>query len=129
MTTRLRSGELLTFDVQHESWHWAANRGVGGRPTIYVSAENPDGGCVWQFAVVERDQRDAGGRKAVRIEVFDEAFAAFREIPEFFAALDAMPATNLADVVTILRRMDGDDVTEREMPPHIAAQARPYRVR
>lgn len=129
MTRRLRSGELLTFDVQHESWHWAANRGVGGRPTIYVSAEADDGGCAWQFAAVEHDQRDMGGHKAVRVEVFDEAFAAFREIPEFFAALDAMPATNLADVVTILRRLDIADVTEREMPPHIAARARPYRVR
>jgi hypothetical protein len=127
MAHRIGDDATLTYSVEHEAWHWPANRATGTRPTVFVTADT-GGGCEWQFTVTvtehEQDQR-----RPIRVEVFDEAFAAFRDIPDFFAALDAMPAMTLADVVRILRRMDATDITEREIPARLATHDKRYRVR
>lgn len=109
---------VLAYVVTREAFYGEQQYGLA--PALSVSASPVDGssGVLWEFVVTEHEL--GAGRKSIRVEVFDSAFVAFRAIPEFFAALDAMPAMSIADVVTILRRLDAVDRTPREAPSDLA---------
>lgn len=93
----------MTYCLTHEAWYWD-----GRRPhEVMVSKAHPDGGCKWEFGV--RANPDIN---AIRAEVFDDAFAAFVEIPQFFRAL--ADVDTLDGVIGICQRLGWADTTERE---------------
>ena len=101
----------LAYSVFHEAWY-ASVPGNVRQPEIGVaaSAEGSGGGVAWEFAVEEVDLSPT----AIRVRVFDDAFAAFAEMPEFFAALAAEKITTLAQVRELLDRLGAVDETSRE---------------
>jgi hypothetical protein len=99
----------LAYIVTREAWY--ANALPDRHPEINVLAAAEGGGCAWEFTVEEVDlgHRDP----AVRVKVFDDAFAVFAQIPEFFAALAAAKVTTLDEVRSVLDGMGAADETER----------------
>lgn len=102
MTT---DGTMLTYTVCHEAWYRAT---LPGGPEIMIHRAHPDGGILWEFGIREHP---VGG---IRVEVFDDAFAAFAEIPEFFARL--VWVDTLAEVREALDDLGFTDTTKREPP-------------
>ncbi len=97
----------LAYVVAHEAWD-GQTPGFVDHPTVRVAAV--DGrGAVWEFTVEEVDY----GHRVIRVGIFDDAFGAFQQIPEFFAALAEKRTTTLPEVVAILDGMDAVDQTER----------------
>lgn len=94
----------LRYTIIHEAWY----RHVTESIEIVVGRYDPDGGCYWEFTV--RKVGDIG----VRVDVFDDAWAAFTEIPEFFARLAAIGRrATLDDVRGILDGLGSQDATQR----------------
>lgn len=111
--TALPEGTRLAYTVSHEAWY-ARRPGIVDQPQIMVSASSPGGGCAWEFGVNEHDFGSHG--RAIRVDVFDDAFAAFAQIPEFFAALAAEGIGTLDGVRSVLDRMGAVDETDRTDP-------------
>jgi hypothetical protein len=107
--TKLPEDCHLAYIVSHEAWyaHAVADR----RPEISVTAAADGGGCAWEFTVEEVDLGASG--PAIRVKVFEDAFAAFAQIPEFFAALAAEKTDTLDGVRSVLDRIGAADETER----------------
>jgi hypothetical protein len=104
----------LAYIVSHEAW-FARTPGIVDRPEISVCASANDGrGGEWSFGISEVDFGSHG--QAIELKVFDDAFAAFAQIPEFFAALAAENITELAGVRALLDRLGAVDQTERRTP-------------
>ena len=116
----------LAYIVSHEAWY--ANALPDRHPEINVMAAAEGGGCAWEFTV---EEVDLGNRNpAVRVKVFDDAFAAFGQIPEFFASLVAEGVTTLDEVRSVLDGMGAADETERRSERHgeIPAKATESRI-
>lgn len=109
----LPEGTHLAYTIYHETHWWRGlpsdARPSGGRPTIQVaaSARGAGGGVAWEFAVVEYDISGP----TLRLEMFADAFDAFRQIPEFFGRLPV--CESLRDVRAVLHAMGAVDETER----------------
>jgi hypothetical protein len=104
----------LAYVVSHEAWY--GTRDIVRRPQINVaaSAHGSGGGVRWEFTVEEVDLGSHG--KPIRLKIFDDAFAAFAEIPEFFASLNEDGAGALDDVRHLLDSLGAVDETERKSP-------------
>lgn len=115
MTTALPEDTHLAYIVSHEAWY-ARTPGVIDHPEINVmaSAKGSGGGVAWEFMVEEVDL--GRGEPAIRVKVFDDAFAAFAQIPEFFAAIAETPPQTLKAVRAALDAMGAVDETERHGP-------------
>jgi hypothetical protein len=107
---RLREGTHLAYEVVHEAWY-ASAPGVVDGPEINVSASVDDDGVAWEFAV---EQADTGAGPAIRLRIWDAAFPAYTQIPEFFAGL-AGGITTLEQVRALLESMGAVDETKREV--------------
>jgi hypothetical protein len=103
----------FTYVISHEAWYSGV---VKGRE-INVQAAHEEGGVYWEFSVEEVDLGQQ--QPSIRVKVFDDAFAAFAQIPAFFAALAADQVASLAGVVAVLDRLGAADVTERTGPDGI----------
>lgn len=97
---------FFAYVISHEAWY--ANV-VKGRE-INIQAASREGGVAWEFVA---EEVDLGEKSAVRVCVFDDAFDAFTQIPEFFAALVERKPTTLREVADGL---GAKDVTERTGP-------------
>jgi hypothetical protein len=113
--TKLPEDTHLAYTVSHEAWY-ARTPGIVDQPQIMVaaSAQGSGGGVAWEFSVTEHDFGSHG--RAIQIGVFDDAFAAFAQIPEFFAALVAEKIDTLGGVRALLDRMGAVDETDRRGP-------------
>lgn len=102
----------LAYTVSHEAWY-ATTPGVVDGPEIGIaaSAEGTGGGVAWEFAVEEVDL--GGHGKAIRLRIFDDAFAAYSQIPEFFTALGSEKIGSLDEVRDLLDRLGAVDETKR----------------
>jgi hypothetical protein len=100
----------LTYVVSHEAWYAKQV----DRPQINVMASADGGGCAWEFTVEEVDLGSHG--PAIRVKVFDDAFAAFTQIPEFFDDLAADEIGTLDSVRALLDGMGAVDETKRTPP-------------
>lgn len=111
--TALPEGTHLAYTDWREAWYNDPRE----KPQVGVaaSAEGAGGGVVWEFFIEEHDFGGAHG-KAIRLGVFDDAFAAFAQIPEFFAALGAGDVTTLDEVIGLLCRIGAADETARTSP-------------
>src|SRR5689334_5132436 len=94
----------LTYTVMHEA-HWASLAWTGlGEPDQINIAATAGQGARWEFVVFEKDGK-------ARLCMYDEAWPAFQEIPDFFAALPGL--RTLDDVRALLDRLGAVDDTER----------------
>ena len=102
----------LAYTVSHEAWY-ASTPGIVSGPEIGIAAsgEGSGGGVAWEFAVEEVDLGSHG--KVIRLRIFDDAFAAYSQIPEFFAALDSEKIGSLDEVRDLLDRLGAVDETKR----------------
>lgn len=104
----------LEYIIAKEAWWRDATRNIDPDPYISVIKAHRGGGCDWEFQITDRSRTIKSA--AVRIGIFDDAFAAFTEIPELFAALAAERPTTLDAVRKILDRIGAVDATERTRP-------------
>lgn len=99
----------LDYVIPKQAWYREVV--VRDKPEISIRASSRGGGCAWEFAVVEHENI------GVQLRIFDDAWAALNDVPEFFAALAAAgQGTTLDDVRDILHEMGAVDGTERSRP-------------
>lgn len=109
---RLPDGSRLVYTLGHKAWYAQAN-GLTS-PELTVTAAMGDGGCAWEFMVREHDLgRD---ERPIRIDVFDDSFEAYAQIPEFFIAVGVLRPTGIAQVVDILSAFGAVDETPYVRP-------------
>ncbi len=106
MTLSTEPGFRLAYIVPHEAHY----RNVVTERSVTVMKAADRGGVGWEFEVVEH--RGNG----IRVEMFDDAFAAFAEIAPLFTALAEDPPGSLDDVRVLLDRLGFTDATQRTDP-------------
>ncbi len=107
--TRLTTdpGYQLTYIATHEAYYARDDQ----ERTLNVVKAADAGGCAWEFNIVDHSERlDTA---AVRVEIFDDAWQAFAEIPDLFAALAEIGESSLDEVRQILDQLGFTDATER----------------
>lgn len=113
---------FLAYVVTHEAWYYEPNRASGllnGR-SLNVSASSRGGGVAWEFTVEEHPHNGGG----IKLNMFDDSFPAFVQIPEFFAALNGNEVPeSVAAVREILDRIGAVDTTERVNPRYVDRRA------
>lgn len=105
----------LAYTVWHEAWYADLNRIPGEEPHLMVaaSAEGSGGGVAWEFQI---DGYQLGREPVTRVKMFDDAYAAFAQMPEFFAVLAEQTPQTLDDVRAILDALGAVDETPRVSP-------------
>jgi hypothetical protein len=105
----------LAYTVWHEAWYAEASRTPGEKPHLMVaaSAKGSGGGVAWEFQV---DGYELGGGRVTRVKMFDDAYAALGQMPEFFEMLAAQRPVTLTEVRDILHALGAVDETERVSP-------------
>jgi hypothetical protein len=102
----------LAYILIHEAW-WAAANHID-HPQLSISASHKGGGCAWEFTA---EQDELGGRQVVRVKMFFDSFAAYAQMPEFFAALaEQGESATLDSVREVLDSLGAVDETEHETP-------------
>ncbi|WP_306365371.1 hypothetical protein [Nocardia sp. CC227C] len=111
----LADDATLTYTLRHEAWYAPALKQNGSDmpDAVYVHSSAQGGGVHWEFSI--EDGR-LNTRRTTVLRMFDDAYRAFTEVPEFFAALAAEQPTHLTDVVAILDRIGAVDDTARVDP-------------
>lgn len=102
----------FAYIVNHEAWYAEATNDVR-HPSVMVQAAAFEGGVAWEFKV---DEHNFGRQTAIQVCVFDDAFVAYRQVPEFFAALVEEKPDSLAGLRKILDRLGAKDRTARANP-------------
>jgi hypothetical protein len=83
-----------------------------------VSSSYDDGGCDWEFVVAEVPSAN-GGVIGIQVRVFDDAWVAYSEIPEFFSGLaDLGHHATLDDVKALCARLGYHDRTGEYVIQH-----------
>lgn len=101
----------LAYTVAHEAWYWRGDE--NDYVMIAASAKGSGGGVAWEFQV---EEMELGGKQVIRVKVFDDAFAAFADVPGLFAALADGRAGTLVTVREVLDDLGAVDETERKSP-------------
>ena len=107
----LPEGTHFAYTVTHEAWYARSLPDDRRELNISASALGASGGVAWEFTVEEVDLGSHG--LPIRVKVFDDAFAAFAQIPEFFAALAANDIDTLDKVTLLLQHLGAVDETQR----------------
>lgn len=105
----LPDGYSLTYFVHHEAWYAHVPGAPRTEPHLVVCGGSADDSGAWEFRVSEHGIN--GG--TVKVSVFADAFAAFRQIPEFFAALATQSPRTLSAVCALLDSLGARDITAR----------------
>lgn len=107
------------YVVNHEAWYFLPrpdaekSGGFTGRDINVCSAAH-GGGVAWEFSVQE--YRFGKDQVSVRVCVFDDAFKAYAQVPEFFEVLATERPKSLAAVQQVLDRLGARDATSRRHP-------------
>lgn len=115
MEIGMPEGTHLAYTTYHEARWWGqvdlGHRPNGGRRCVQIAASSDrDGGCKWEFGVVEYL---TGRRPALRLGIFDEGWEAFTCMRPFFDALADGSVKTLADLVGLLDELGATDETDR----------------
>lgn len=103
-------GYRLSYTLTRQAWYSQPPLigTPGDRNVVMVAMDTTRGGAAWEFAI---DDEPGGG---LRVKVYDEAWRAFADVPEFFAAMAALGRGALLDeVVEILDSLGFTDITKR----------------
>ncbi|WP_280389887.1 hypothetical protein [Nocardia wallacei] len=107
---KLDDGCRIEYIIWSEAWFADASPSEFPRINIISAAEG--GGVDWEFNVIER-QLDGW---TTQVLVFADAYNAFVDIPEFFAAMAETQPRFLHEVIAILDEMGAVDGTPRVNP-------------
>jgi len=106
----LPEGTHLAYYDYRATWYPSREQAID----ISASAGPGEGGA-WDFTVTEKNLGTHG--TAIKVEIFEDAFAAFTQIPGFFAALATMASyPDLDTVILLLKSLGAADETAREAP-------------
>jgi hypothetical protein len=110
MTRRTR----FSYALHYEACYWGT---IPDIPHISVLARRSTGQLAWEVTFTETLL--ANGRTAVHLRVADDAWTAFTQLPELFAALAVRVAgdTTIEEIRELLIAMGGTDETLRDVPP------------
>jgi hypothetical protein len=102
----------LAYIVSHEAWYWTASRTPDEKPHLNVqaSARGSGGGVAWEFDISEYH---LGGKPCTHIEMFNDSYAAFADIAEFFVLMREHQPGTLREVRGILDGLGAVDETQR----------------
>ncbi|HCT78572.1 MAG TPA: hypothetical protein DGT23_18725 [Micromonosporaceae bacterium] len=119
MSEPMPEGTHLAYTVCREGEQWVVapnSRPHGNNAFIEIRASNRERLLPWEFDVVEDD---LGGETALRIHMYDDAWQAFTQIPDLFAAFAALAANDtemsLGDVIELLKSLGAVDETVGRM--------------
>ncbi len=107
----LPDGCELVYIVPGEAWY--RNSVKDELPSVQVVAHYRYGGCDWEFDVQEGYLYSDGG-PSLLLRMFDDAWGAFDQIPEFFTALQTQQPHTLTELRRLLDSIGARDVTQRE---------------
>ena len=113
INSRLPDGAHLAYNVFHEAWYASQPGVVDGRSIGIAASHGPNDGVAWEFTI---EEVSLAHDTAIRVAIFDAAFAAFAHIPEFFAGLageNPYRVQTLHDVRRLLDRLGAVDETKR----------------
>lgn len=103
----------LNYIITHEAWYWMPDR--QHRRCVRVGSDDVvGGGCAWEFMIEEHVFSPS--QSALRVGLFDDAWQAFDQVPELFAALAADRPQTFDALRIVLDRIGAHDATEREQP-------------
>lgn len=101
----LPTDAFLDYVITKEAYYAHVTR---DEPEIQIRAASREGGCHWEFTA------EQVGNIGVQIRVFDDAWHAFNDLPEFFQILAARgKGATLDDVRQILDNLGAVDSTQR----------------
>jgi len=107
----LPEGTHLAYIASHEAWYAVPAQVAHPQLFVMASAEGSGGGVGWEFTV---EEYELSGRPVVRVRMFFDSFAAYAQMPEFFAALaEQGESTTLASVRALLDSLGAVDETAR----------------
>jgi hypothetical protein len=110
MTTHPTAAEYrLTYDVSAEAWYAHTDR---DGPRIDVHRSHVGGGVAWEFHVEERNLNGP----TLRVQMFDDSWDAFADVPELFEALRTERPHTLTELRALLDRLGFADITKRVQP-------------
>ena len=109
----LPEGTHLAYVVSGEAWYASAARREIPDLMVMASAEGAGGGEEWEFQITEQE---LGGEMCTRVKMFNDSYAAFTQMPEFFAVLARTQPKTLADVRSVLAGFGAVDETKRVSP-------------
>lgn len=98
----------LAYIVSREAWYW--NAGSAEEPHLNVQAAAYEGGVAWEF---DASEYHLGGELCTRIQMFDDSYDAFAQIPEFFILMREHQPGTLREVRGILDGLGAADLTKR----------------
>jgi hypothetical protein len=118
----------LCFTVYHEAWYWK----TAGLPNVvyeigvhrqYVEPD-ADAGCIeWEFTLRwETYGSEVRPRPHLGVQIFDDAFEAFADVPQLFTELAKVgvnagePSPEPHVIEEILMTLGFEDITPREWP-------------
>ena len=108
----LPTGTELVYIIGDDAWYAEANRPTNPHPYLSVEALYPGDGCEWEFTIIERELQGS----CTQVRIFQDAYAAFVQVPELFQAFADEHPTTLAAVVAILDELGAKDITPRVNP-------------
>ncbi len=108
----LPDGCHLAYAISGDAWYAPALSDEP--PTVTISAATHSDGIAWELQIVERQHGQR--RPYLTVEVVDEAWPAFAQVPEVFAALAAAGTPTLNDVTVLLDSLGAVDETARTSP-------------
>lgn len=106
----------LSYTLPHEAWYWPFVRELHkDRREVWICAAASSGGVAWEFGVQERNLGQS--RPALFLRMFDDAWVAFEQVPEFFGGLtDIGEGGSLDAVLALLTQLGAVDETTRTDP-------------
>ena len=114
------AGTHLAYIVSHETWYHRADHvtrqgGETGRDlNVAASAKGTGGGVAWEFMVREYRLIDD---LVLHVEMFDDSWAAFTQVPELFTALASQEhGLTLEGLRGLLDGLGAVDETDRVSP-------------
>ncbi|MGY5210019.1 hypothetical protein [Nocardia gipuzkoensis] len=102
------------YVLVHEAWY--TNPARVQRPTLTIAIRDQDSDEAAEFEFEELPPGTLAPDSSLKLRLFDDAFGALAQLPEFLAALSAERPTTIAELVTILDRLGARDITVRTRP-------------
>lgn len=114
----------LNYAVSGEAWYARDNADLVDELRVgrdSYTADGHDDGCCWEFTI---RLHHLGTSTALRVEMFNDSWIAYTEVPALFAALATMSTHavgdnrqwTLADIVKVLNECGFTDDTPRTAP-------------
>ena len=113
-----RPSFAVGYHIVDQSWHHPITSKVLGNGTdeganatrimVGMYSTTGTGACQWEFAVAEPTP------STISVRVFNDAWDAFADIPDFFSGLSDLGASaDVGSVIILMERLGFEDMTQR----------------